>query len=94
MFIEGPPLHYMIYDLGKHLNLEDVVKQMNFDGPATEGVGTLSVRPTTIKDKINMAVAEAEQQLAAAKRAQEILTKNPELEELLNIMNNSRVFRY
>lgn len=53
-----------------------------------------TAKPVTVKDKINRAVAEAEQQLAQAKRAQEILNKNPELEELLNIMNNSVIFRY
>ena len=67
---------------------------MNFggDGPSEAMVG--QTKAFTVKDKINMAVAEAEQQLQQAKRAQEILAKNPELEELLNIMNNSRVFRY
>jgi hypothetical protein len=54
----------------------------------------LSARPTTIKDKLTRAVAEAEQQLAQAKRAKEIFDKHPELEELINIMNNSGIFRY
>jgi hypothetical protein len=48
----------------------------------------------TIKDKLARAVAEAELHLAQAKRAKEIFDKNPELEELINIMNNSGIFRY
>lgn len=54
----------------------------------------LSAKAVTVKDKINMAVAQAEQQLKQAKRAQEIFEKNPDLEELMNIMSNSGIFRY
>lgn len=43
-------------------------------------------RSFTQRDRINQAVAEAEQRLAAAKRAAEILEKNPDIEELLNLL--------
>lgn len=47
------------------------------------------VRQATIKNRIEMAVNQAEERLAAVKRAKEILDKNPELEELLDIMQRS-----
>jgi hypothetical protein len=40
----------------------------------------------TLKDRLALAVQQAEKKLADAKRAKEIFAKNPELEELLNIM--------
>ena len=43
----------------------------------------------TIKQRIDLAVKQAEERLAKAKRAKEILSNNPELEELLNIMQQS-----
>lgn len=43
----------------------------------------------TMAGRIQMAVLEAEKKLADVKRAKEILDKNPELEELLNIMQRS-----
>jgi hypothetical protein len=43
----------------------------------------------TVKQRIAMAVKQAEDRLVAVKRAQEILAKNPELEELLDIMQRS-----
>jgi len=43
----------------------------------------------TIKQRLDMAVRQAEERLQAVKRAKEILDKNPELEELLNIMQKS-----
>lgn len=43
----------------------------------------------TIKDRIANAVIQAETRLAQVKRAREILDKNPELEELLNIMQSA-----
>lgn len=45
------------------------------------------VNSFTQRDRINQAIAEAEQRLAAAKRAAEILEKNPDIEELLNLLN-------
>jgi hypothetical protein len=43
----------------------------------------------TVKQRLDMAVRQAEERLAAVKRAKEILDKNPDLEELLNIMQKS-----
>lgn len=40
----------------------------------------------TMKDRLELAVVQAEKRLADAKRAREIFAKNPDLEELLNIM--------
>lgn len=48
----------------------------------------LNVRsqPATMKDRIDLAVKQAEEKLVAVKRARELFDKNPDLEELLNIM--------
>jgi len=40
----------------------------------------------TMATRLSLAVAEAEKRLADAKRAKEIFEKNPDLEELLSIM--------
>ena len=40
----------------------------------------------TMKQRIELAVTQAEEKLAAVKRAREIFNAHPELEELLNIM--------
>lgn len=46
-------------------------------------------RQPTLQERIKLAVKQAEEKLAAVKRASEILAKNPDLEELLNIMQRS-----
>lgn len=43
----------------------------------------------TIAQRIDMAVQQAEERLAAVKRAKELFVKNPDLEELLNIMQRA-----
>lgn len=43
----------------------------------------------TIQQRIALAVQQAEERLAAVKRAQELFEKNPDLEELLNIMQRA-----
>jgi len=48
-------------------------------------------RTPTMKERIKMAVDRAEEQLADAKRAQQILDSNPELQELIDIMNRARI---
>ncbi len=62
----------------------------NYPAPTSQGgaLGALAGMPT-VKQRIAMAVKQAEDRLAAVKRAQEILAKNPELEELLDIMQRS-----
>lgn len=47
------------------------------------------VRIPTMKDRLEMAVRQAEEKLVAAKRARELFDKNPDLEELLNILQRS-----
>ena len=44
------------------------------------------VQMPTMKTRLALAVAQAEQRLAEAKRAKEIFDAHPELEELLDIM--------
>lgn len=46
-------------------------------------------RIPTIKERCELAVKQAEDRLAAVKRAREILDKHPDIEELLNIMQSS-----
>lgn len=46
-------------------------------------------RMPTLKERLDLAVAQAEEKLVAVKRAREIFEKNPDLEELLNIMQRS-----
>jgi len=43
-------------------------------------------RQPTLKERLTLAVEQAERKLNDVKRAKEIFDKNPELEELLNIM--------
>ena len=44
----------------------------------------------SMKQRLEAAVVEAESRLADAKRARDILNGNPDLEELLNIMQRGR----
>ena len=48
--------------------------------------GERMLRQPTVKDRLEMAVKQAEDRLAAVKRAKEIFEKYPDIEELLNIM--------
>ena len=59
-----------------------------YDAPATpEG---RMVSTPTLKQRLELAVAQAEAKLADVKRARELFEKNPDLEELLNIMQRGR----
>jgi hypothetical protein len=70
---------------------------MDFDSPAGGAALTPSnyypqekmCRQPSLQERLKMAVDQAEEKLSAVKRAAEILAKNPELEELLNIMQRS-----
>ena len=44
------------------------------------------IRQPNVKERLEMAVKQAEDRLAAVKRAKEIFEKYPDIEELLNIM--------
>ena len=46
-------------------------------------------RTPTLKDRLTLAVEQAEEKLAAVRRAKELFEKNPDLEELLNIMQRN-----
>lgn len=66
---------------------------MGFSGEYLGGSGatameqkSASSRQFTLNDRIKGAISESEQRLAAAKRADEILQQNPQLEELLNLL--------
>jgi hypothetical protein len=48
------------------------------------------IHQPSLKQRLDMAVNEAEKKLADVKRAREIFDKNPDLEELLNIMQRGR----
>lgn len=45
----------------------------------------------TMRNRLQIAVTQAERQLADAKRAYEIFDKNPDLEELINILQRARI---
>lgn len=69
---------------------------MNFaDGPAQEVYGGSLIgaqkmaRMPTCKERIDISVKQAEDRLSKLKEAQEILTRNPDLERLLDIMQQS-----
>lgn len=69
---------------------------MDFDSnlPSVMGTGGYAgeakmARMPTLKERLALAVQQAEEKLASVKRAQEIFEKNPDLEELLNIMQRS-----
>lgn len=69
---------------------------MDFDMPqqglspagAYNGEANMARQPN-LQERLKFAVQQAEEKLAAVKRAAEILAKNPDLEELLNIMQRS-----
>jgi hypothetical protein len=61
---------------GEYADIQAICKTTACDQP----------RAFTLQDRVNQAVAESERRLAAAQRADEILKKNPELEELLNLL--------
>ena len=51
--------------------------------------GASMARMPSLKQRLDMAVVQAEEKLRAVTRAKEIFEKNPDLEELLNIMQRS-----
>ena len=55
----------------------------------TLGGETKMAREPNLRIRLDLAVKQAEEKLAAVKRAKEIFDKNPDLEELLNIMQRS-----
>ncbi len=59
-------------------------------GTSAGAGGNYMVAMPTMKQRLEQAVVEAESRLADAKRARDILNANPDLEELLNIMQRGR----
>ena len=57
-------------------------------GYGSESSAKMAHMPS-LKQRLDMAVQQAEERLAAVNRAREIFDKNPDLEELLNIMQRS-----
>lgn len=47
------------------------------------------LRMPTMKERLDLAVSQAEEKLGMAKRARELFDRNPDLEELLNIMQRA-----
>jgi hypothetical protein len=79
------------------LNRTDVIwflEDEMFDGSATDYPREMQMaklaQDPSIRSKVQFAVERAEAQLKDAKRMQELLDKNPELEELVNIMQRQR----
>lgn len=58
---------------------------------ATQSPVPTNYREPTIRERIGLAVEKAQQQLADAQRMAELFDKNPDLEELINLMNKGRV---
>lgn len=56
----------------------------------TQAMEAKTIRMPTLKERLDMQVKDAEDRLRDAKRAREILDKNPEMEELMNIMQKGR----
>jgi hypothetical protein len=68
---------------------------MNYEGLVGQGLAPAyqseypldkMAHQPTLKQRLDLAVKQAEERLVAAKRAREIFDAHPELEELLNIM--------
>jgi hypothetical protein len=80
-------LYFDMKELVRLMGDWDAIKRSEaYDSP-TAGQ---SLAMPSLKTRLNMAVKEAESRLADAKRAAEIFDKNPDLEELLNIMQRGR----
>lgn len=70
---------------------------MSFDSLTSQGGSVPSgygekyamARQPTMRERLDLAVKQAQERLAAVSRAKEIFDKNPDLEELLNIMQAS-----
>ena len=60
------------------------------DYPVPQAIEAKSIGNPSMKVRLDIAIARAEKQLMDAKRAKEIFEKNPELEELINLMNSQR----
>lgn len=62
----------------------------DYNTPTTEMASAKMAHMPTLKQRLDLAVNQAEAKLADVKRARELFEKNPDLEELLNIMQRGR----
>lgn len=58
-------------------------------GGSLQASGSVTRTPT-LKERLDHAVVQAEEQLAHVKEAREIFARNPDIEKLLNIMQRGR----
>lgn len=66
---------------------------MNYDNQAMVGGGAYAVEKMaqmpSLAQRLDMAVKQSEERLAAAKEARDIFQRNPDLERLLNLMQGN-----
>lgn len=58
-------------------------------GPSYYASQEKMARMATLKERLDLAVRQAEERLAAVKEAREIFERNPDIERLLDIMQRS-----
>lgn len=73
--------------------MDEFTGQANITGLAQAGYydspkATMARMPT-LKERIALAVTQAQEKLAAVREAQEIFDRNPDLERLLNLMQKN-----
>ena len=56
-----------------------------YEHESQSAVGS-SPRAFTVRDRIDQAIASATEQVKAAERAKELLERNPDMEELMNLL--------
>ena len=67
----------------------DLNYPVRYDETCSTGASKMLQMPT-LKLRLEQAVSEAEARLKEAQRAREIFDRNPDLEELMNIMQRGR----
>lgn len=70
------------------MDYENMLAQNTAPGYPVGYGGEKMVRMPTMKERLELAVKQAEEKLEKAKRARELFDKNPDLEELLNILQS------
>jgi len=66
---------------------------MDYDRPfgtGGEAIATQSMHNMSLKTRLDKAVSDCEERLKEAQEARDILSRNPDLERLLNIMQKGR----
>ena len=69
----------MDYDL-----MRNAAEQLGYGGEQPK-----MVRMPTLKERLDMAVKQAEERLKAVKEAREIFDRNPDIEKLLDLMQRN-----